>query len=538
MRHLRYTVITVLSFLMSIANASKITPTEGQAIYKSPSTVEDVLVVAPPNQAGISVNYFSEFVVDDKALKLVNSPVNRGDGYDDAAMLVVIIADDISISNQVELLGPASDILFLSRADRGLVACNGCSFENFYRITLAVAETESTFPTSTGLIGQLSTTASGMVSINNLFARGALAVETFANSVSLDGLIDTHDRADAEGLANINGYSQSQNGKFTIGTGSVNLMMGQMEWDYDSQTIKSVRSSDVEKILNGTIKSVEVKITSSDSLRLNTNIDTRTDLLSTTQYKGAAYLPVEGVLVLDFGSGISGIGRQVYSNGKFQFSSNGSLNIVSEELDVSSDSLEFIANKTFFNESGIQSRVIKIAAKNFINRGSIKGEDSVEIWSRTYLFNEFGGEILSRSLLLQAGLMVRNGSRFPYYTDLSESGRELYLSKSLRTLDSSYCQYLCDEIREKKVSYILSPSSITDGLFYDINLAKDNDDGREKASDTGAKVIGDIVKIKSKNFENINPYWVFVPEKGGVELNRSLVSQVKLSAESELVMRL
>lgn len=475
----------LFGFSMSI-EASTITPEEGQAIYKSSSVNGDVLVVHSPNESGISFNNFSEFKVQDIPLKLVNSPVNKGDSYNDAAKLVVIIADEILINNQVELLGPASDILFLSSDDDGYISCNSCSFENFYRITLAAAETESIFPTTDGLIGKLTTSPSGEVVINNLSAKGALAVEALAKTVTLDGLIDTHDRADAEGIANINGYSQSQNGSFTIGTGSVNLMLGHMEWDYDNKTILKVNPSSVSAVLNGSIQSTEVKISSSSPLALNTKVNTKVDVLSTTQYFGKTYLPVESIRVMDFSEGITYLNNELMSDGQVVVNSGGSINIINEKSNISASSVNLISVGKTYNDKRIRAEQVDIASDSFVNRGLLTSDGDVTIWSKNNISNEFGGEILARKVKLHSELgVVRNGSRVPYLTSILE--KEEMLAFSSDFIDNSHLPEV--------------------GTFYrdgvNIDLSSKPELERAKAFITG----GDI-EIIASSFENINPYWV------------------------------
>ena len=518
MRYLHLAVLAVFSVCLSVSQysfASNVVATSGQSIYKSPVTSEDVLTLNPANASGISFNYFDSFLVKDKVLKLVNTPVNNGAGYTDAAMLIVVISDNITIENRIELLGPATDILFLSRTDNGQLTCNSCSFDNFYRITLAAASTESTFPTANGLIGELTTTPNGSISINNLTAAGSLTVETLADSVALNGTLDTHDRAESEGF--MNGYAQNQNGDYTIGTGSVNLMMGQMRWNYDAQTITKVTPSNSDVTLNGSIKSVEVKITSSDSISFNTNVDTRADLLATTQYKGMVYLPEESITIQDFGSKISQINNLLQSQGEIRVKSNSSINLAHKNSHISADKVSLITVKKIYNDKEIESNFTSIASYSLVNRGKISATNDVEIWTDRELLNEFGGEIESNKVvLISENGLIRNGSSTPYFYDFLEKDN-----------DSSPSSWISTD----SISNFIKSSG---GVYYDFGIYK-HDGAKLRAPNINAYISASEIEIRSKNFQNINPYWQGDDGSLSDVLNPSLSNQVRISAENKLI---
>jgi len=514
-KYLAFVSVVFVLFFSANSNASFITPSSthvDQISIVASNTVTgntDLVHVRAANSAGISVNRFDRFEVTDTPLNLVNLP---REGALPSAKRVIIIADTIVLNNTVKLVGPASDILFLSTDTAGSISCNACVLNNFKRITFAAANPEVTLADTASTIGNLNTSASGFIDINGLTAPGSIALEMAANVLSLNGDIITHQRANKDTLG---GYKEDINGAYTIGTGSVNLLLGTIKWNYDTQKLNSLSYSASHNILNGSLESVAVKITASSDLTLNTHIDTRTDLISSVRYENLTYIPDEGLNIQSIGASSLAINGNQESNGDVIVKTTGDLSLESNSTYISGNNIELIAEGEIVTSAIIDADHLQIAALAFQNEGYLSSDHEVEIWAKKHLINQYGGKLTADSVKLQSveGL-VRNGSRTAY-----------------RDSDSIY-----QEVFVFDPAHMLIEEPARQGTFYNLDVEiRSPSDNYVRAADSSAKIAANKVEISAVSFENINPYYKRVNDDGMITLEREYIEQVSVSAENSLI---
>lgn len=496
--------------------ASVITPTSDDSDqihqFSLASENADLLHVKKANSSGISVNRFDTFEVSAKALKIANVKRQASDATEAQTRLIVVIANNFVFENEIELLGPASDILFLSTSDTGAVSCNACVFKNFHRVTFAVASPESTISDNIQQIGKLNTASNGSISINNMSSPGLLALDLFSNTLSLDGEINLHQRADQDALG---GYTQNENGAYTIGTGSVNINLGQIKWDYDNQLVEGVTYDASSTILNGSIKSVAVKVTSSSDLTINTHVDTRTNLVSSIRYKNQTYIANEGIIFQTIGNAYMNVNGNQSTNGVLAIKATGDLNFPTSLTYLEAGNVDIISGNKIVNDAFIKANNIKVAANTIKNEGRLDSDNELQVWADSYILNQYGGIMIADALKLQSKTsFIRNGSRKPYQSEESENNDLLIFSN--------------DYIEELNASQL--------GLFFMDGVTVDTSATSNfvMANDNSAHIGARTLEIVGTGFENINPYYKRVGDDGVVALSRDQIDEVTVTGEDYL----
>ena len=505
---------------------------------RSTENVEKDVMVAidPANASRISINPSSIFNVSANPLQILNlspSIIVNEDGDEIAVLppLVVIVADSIELSNQIELVGPASDILFVATGDgasAGTIACNDCEFKNFHRVTFAVADREGgVFSNEITSIGRLNSAQNGSISISNLTAPGVLGFEALASNITLTGEINTHQRVVKDFLG---GYVNDDAGDLVMGSGSVSLLMGGVDWNYEEQEIKQATVLGLNHQLSGSIKSVNINITSSEGLILDSNIDTRTDLLSSIRYRNQLYILNEEVFIqtlgdalLDFEAGIwqmFQIDSAIHSNGSIDLKSFTNINLESLVNEISGGSVELTAGAAINNSANITaSNSIYMAGDAIENEGDLVANFLVELWAENSLSNQYGGKISGKTVDISAKKgAVRNGSRTPYKSIAADK-------PDLLTITDDYFNTL-DPLRT--------------GIFYsnDFNVETSSVGNLVMALDSSAHILGETITINGAAFENINPYYENVSPDNSAEepyYNGLLYSNEKISLDVDKV---
>lgn len=502
--------------LSMFSSANNIQPdtskTFGVSITNPTSGSFQLLKISPANASGVSVNHFYSFTAQ-KPLKLVNV-ANSQLGFS-AAKLIVIVAPSISLQNEVDVLGIAADVLFISTASNGSISCSSCVFRNVNRLTLAVANTPNALNGSTSLIGEL-TSVPGTISINGLSAPGLLSLEILANNIVLNNVIDTHARANSD-IAG--GYTLAENGSLTIGTSSVNLYHGNLKWNYDSRSVvkSTTQNRTVATELGGSIRAVGVSITSSDSLKISTSINTTTDLRSSVIYKNELRAVPEGINIQSFTPGAPygsiTLNSAMRSAGNVFVSASGNLT-TSSASSLEGVTVSLLAKGRVEQYGRLIADNIRLATeKTLVNRGDVEASINMQIYAIDHIFNEFGGRLVGNEIEIQTenGFM-RNGSRTPYIPNESEVNQFLTFSKA--DLDPSH------------------KSNI--GTFYREGMNVTTNYQRPMAADNGATIFAKTLSIKTKAFENINPYWEFIEEVGPLTLQKKYTNQVTVSGTDRL----
>lgn len=550
---MRFRVRNILSifllgcmYFVHAAHASVISPSSGQNseiefFTLNGNAIDDFLKIRPANQSGISVNKFDTFnVTSDRPLKILNTKGLSAGERAPTAEIIVIEADDIQLSGSIEIVGPLADIIFISTTS-GAISCNSCELKNIFRVVLASAHkldasnNPQTLNSLTTNIGSLKAASGGSVTINGMNAIGALAVEVVSDSLNLSGIVETNQLA-VEKLGG--GYEPSNAGDKKIGSASFSAALGDVIWDFDTQNLLSSNPSVGSSSMEGQVYAVSAKIWASYPLLLNTEIDTRTDALSSIRYRSwdpalqryvdKNHIAKEGISLQIFSeeSEYTAVGSRLFSNNSVLIRSTGGLNFASKYVSVQTDNIEYkesyrcgvfgwdrcwrTVNKTVtYNVTDFSlidapyitvvatdelfigpyikmiSDDLKLGGQSVYNRGRLAASMKLEGYGKKNLINEFGGRLQASTLHLQADNgFVRNGSRTPFVPNESDVGELLdYRSSDLIMLDA----------------YKI-------GTFYKTGMEFDLSE--EKFQGTmQSQLLGDNILIRAKAFENINPYW-------------------------------
>ena len=497
--------------------ASTIIPSDADIqVFNAQESGVDVLRVSPPNTAGISINNFSTFVVDSKPLRLINVAglVDSDDQSDlvevRPAELIVIVADNIDIRSNIEILGSATDVIFLSTNSSGSINCDYCSFDNVLRLSLITAIPDIAVTESITNIGGLTPSTTSAISISNLTAPGSIGVDVLTGKLFLDGTVDIHQRVLKDPMG---GYTNDINGDVVLGTGSLGLILGPITWDYEEDRILSAQLFDGSHNLAGTVYSSSLKISAAGDLNVNTVVDTRTDILSSVNYKNTVHIPRENINIQTFADGELRIDGTQTSNGGIQFNSMGGLYLESSATHISGLDVELIAKNALVNVATIEGQNVSVAGNSVINEGELSALYSLEVWGQGQVSNQYGGLIKADIVkLMSETQVVRNGSRTPYIS------REFEQDHLLNIFGSNYIEQL-------------DPTKL--GTFYALNVPVSTaSDSAIMPADSSAHIISNVLQIKAAAFENINPYYEKIDSENSISLQQEYFNQVSVSSES------
>ncbi|WP_444924589.1 hypothetical protein ACJJH9_05610 [Microbulbifer sp. DLAB2-AF] len=507
--------------MQSDVHASVISPWSSHAdeITLIDNESVDTLRIRPANASGISYNRFNTFSVSGQPLQLLNIPGELEDSTAEEpalvepATLIVIVANDITLNGAVEVLGTPADVLFISKdIESGSIKCANCSFENIPRITMATAR--GSIGDSTNSIGELLTT-DGSISINGLDAPGALILEVLSAQLSINGTINLQQPVDKVS----GGFIPSDSGKYILGTGMVNAMVTVNKWDYTSQSITEVyhgwRPTDHSTLLEGEIRSAAVKLTTGDCFLLDADIDTTNDFLSSVRYGDKILLSGESVTIQSFGDCTTKIEGDIKSDGDIAFKSNSDLLFPDANSSIEALSLKAIAKGRIENKAELFAHNLELAANEFVNFGQLESGNILAVWAEENVYNQFGGRLAGGTVDVQSEKgFVRNGSRTPYLAPESSVDDLL--------------EFVSDDL-------ILTAAETSElGTYYRNGVNVSTKQNYSQPTDTSAQIHGQRVRIKTKGFENINPYWEQVPDTQYTLLMRSRVNQTVVAGEDSL----
>lgn len=518
-------LMAALSLLPLAVGASVIEPLAGQSATFAPDLAagEDFLYLNPPNSAGISVNKFATFSAT-SPIKIMNTPThNAQTGTAIAsARLVVIVAPKIQLSSVMDIVGPATDVVFITNDSAGgSIECNACVINNTLRLLLASAYSNSITSEMTAL-GRIN--AEGSVTVRSLFAPGSIGLDIVAGRVISSGEININQAAMKSGAG---GFSTLPGGQYSIGTGSIDVLSGAFEWDYEARKIIGIGNNSAQYSMGGLFKAPRVYISSSHHLLFDGRVDTRVDAVSAVSYRGETHVPQEAAAIQTLSNG-SGSGTSIIMNGSLV--SDNSIDIratkdiiVRPSAKVAGANVKLIAGKVIVNDGDISGALISLAGREVLNEGLVNATLEVDIWADMDLANQYGGVIRGPIIKLGSDKVVRNGSRTPYRTEAANRN-------NLLSLNSSELLASLDGLFEFDTS---SLNSANLGTYYQLpgSLLLVNDGSVEMASDHSAHVLGDKIYIKAAAVENINPYYERVTKQSRVLLNRDRINQVAIHAE-------
>lgn len=507
---IRWIVLTLVVASCQLAYASNFgdATTKGVKVILDSGTqsaqgVEsDLLVMKTPNSYGISVNDLSAFSID-KPLKIANIAASYGTSF--AAKLIIIRSPSITLNSHIEIVGETADILLVSSSGSAQVNCNNCGFKNAGRVTLAAGT--SVVNSGMSAVGDIKSLAGAKVNVNSLVAENVDSVELIGNDVTTAGTIRTNMRAVYHPSG---GYEIHPQGGLVVGSGGVNIYSRNIDVNYESLTIQKASTSSAPLTINARVESATINIFSASAVTVAAQLNTKSDILATTVYRGKLSSTKEAINITTLGN--SAANSLLAINAELKSDNDIILNTASDayiNAPVTAKKVELIAVNKVHNKSTISAFSSSIVADNIENNGTIKGTQSdqstVALVAVKDINNSYGGKIFSSTISLksQNGL-IRNGSQFPY-----RPATQLVLKA---------------ETVESKVLDTLSP----------LNYA-----GATKVSDLSAKIVGKNIVINSlTNVENINPYFVYTTNpatwSNGVPFDVNAVDRVVLIADEAL----
>tara|TARA_R110001592_G_scaffold349845_1_gene645487 strand:- start:5785 stop:8343 length:2559 start_codon:yes stop_codon:yes gene_type:complete len=498
-------LLFVISSLCSLSSFSS-TVTPISSIHVENSDTQDIVIVNKPNTNGLSINKFISFQID-RPLKLINLAKEQDGEPQAAADLIVIQADNLSVLHNITLLGPAADLLLVLKGSGKTLQCNGCSFENFNRVTLATVATSFDLSESDSQVGVLQPIAGQAIELRSVESPGVLAFEAVSREISFAVDINTHTRVKQSSLG---GYEKDINGNLTMGGGSVNLVLGNNQWNYESQSVVKAMDSSIEPNISGNIISSAVKISHSGRLNSSISINTRSDLLSVVRYQGQQQMTGESVTIQSLRDSLT-VDASIQSNGSVTLQS-GKLLSISDSASVTSPMVNIYSRNDIHNLGVVQTDHLGVAGGFILNRGRLEAFETAELYADNNIVNNFGGIIVAPDLAIEsANGIFRNGSRYPYVSE-NHNYSDLF---ALDTVEEIY-------------------ESVGMGAYYRSDIFEEDLTKRNKPDSTQAVVVGESLRIKAAAIENLNPYWVPYNSDGSYTIDKRYMSQVMIGGLKSL----
>ena len=532
----RLFIVILSACVANTALASIITPSHSATRYL-PNHVgtEDFLYVAPPNAAGLSINYFSRLEVTER-LKIVNTPsyhADSGEPIASANTVVIITNGSMTLSSAIDIVGPATDLVLISSDSSGSgdISCSNCTFSNALQISLISGQKEGAALTSASqTIGTWST--KGSIDIDSLFAPGITRLNIIGDTVTASGEININQAAMK---STSGGYSAVAHGRYEIGSGGIDLVMGPVRWNYEKGQLLTTRLRYIANVLEGDFKAPRVNVTSAGTVRLEGSVDTRVDALSAVSFKEHTNIPQEGItiqaLLTGFTYGSVEVRGDLYSDNEINIRSTRSANLTNSSH-IKAKNVQVLAGTKVFNRATIEAEVVSMAGDELVNEGTIDAISDAHLLAENDLSNQYGGIIRASNIYLDSeNKVVRNGSRTPYQT--RDQNRNNFLDLEASEILSNLTSYDRDPISSVLArsnsseigAYYLLPSGfmVANRLSYNIMPESHK-----------AHIIGKNIVIRAPAFENINPYFEYVEDDEQLTLSRKRIDQVMVAAENSI----
>jgi hypothetical protein len=274
------------------------------------SSSDGAILVPAKSQKGVSFNVFSQFDLVNTNLRIFNG--GDGSAASLAAKLIVIQAEQINLTANIEIIGHPADILFITNSSRtNVINCQQCGFKNIGRATLSAAWFSSNsagnrlpeyLVNTSNRIGVLKAASGGKINVNGLYSPGLQSLELIAQRITTSGTIDTNLRAMAHPQG---GHIIHPSGNKIVSAGGINIYSGQMSIGYDDLRISDAISIVSEAKLGGIYRAATIGISSPDHITIEASADLSTisDFVSTSVRTpsnsdvGSLYVPVEGIYI-------------------------------------------------------------------------------------------------------------------------------------------------------------------------------------------------------------------------------------------------
>ncbi|MCS0397192.1 FhaB protein, partial [Vibrio diabolicus] len=496
--------------------------TDTQVLQQSSSNF-DILVPAKAKN-GISYNVFSKFELSGKPLTVVNTDDTsggvRGTGKAD---LIVIESNNISLKDQLSILGSPVDILFITRSASGKLTCEQCSFDNVGRVTMAAAAPSySSSAKTVNSIGDLTTVRGGKITVKGLVSPGLQSLELIADTIDTSGTIDTNLRAENHPES---GMIIVDRGSKVVGAGGINMFTGRLKVSYEDLAVKSATLSSAWSTIKGKFRAATIAIASPNNIAIDADMSTMSDALSTSQHRGKLYAPTEGVFVQSLGKYKSREYQNIHVKATAKLSSDNHLSLKSlsnihilkqgnKQAKVIGGDMTLIALNEVHQQGYVAADEVKVSANQFINTGLVESAN-IDVETEESIYNSFGGKVLGKNVTLysKSGAVI-NGSR---------ADKAVFLDKALTIGGEGY------EVKKQ--------FGIWQSLDDDPDI-KSQINSANSVSTVSASILADNLDIQAKIIENINPYRLEKADSvnwdAGIRVNGIKANQVAIEAERSL----
>ncbi|KZN59332.1 hypothetical protein N473_03995 [Pseudoalteromonas luteoviolacea CPMOR-1] len=489
-----------------LVSASTLTTTDSNISFLSGD--KDKLIIAPPNQHGISYNRFTNFTVDKPLLMLDPNGLASSDAGT-KLKTIVIHANSLSLKSELAFASGDIDanIVFVVNNDNGLISCSSCSFKGYPRITLAVADSSSGYSKNMSSIGNLTNRNAGRISLNNLSAPDATSIETHSQYISTAGNISSTFRASASGS-----HHKISNSGLVGVSGGFNFFLGRMTVDYNTHEI--VDADQVTTLgaitFSGTIHGAGVSIVSARPVTINSGakITTQSDIMATSHFGDDFFVPTGNIDIVML-SQTTALGT---INNKGSVLSDTGINIQAIRLynsgTIKGHNAEVTIKDQAQNLGTIEmSGKFELSAKTIDNRKVLAG-NTLRAHATDAVFNHFGGSIVGYNVSFETDYFI-NGSRIASVPTIKKH--------SALTIEDGL------EPAEKY------------GVFNTNSFARFT--SAQLSANRPAHISATHLNIKANVLENINPYY---KERGSaawpgkVNLDYAKSRQVSITAQYTL----
>ncbi len=505
-------LLLILFVVPAYSSPSDIKPIGASTKYHYVAGGPDILITAPKNAAGISINNFNSFQVWNNTLFIYNGQRQLGDSVtNDAADIIVISSPVIGLSSKIEIIGKPADLIFITSSDK---LTSSSDFTNANRVTMV----NGTYNDPVN-IGDITTRPGGEIFISTLNAPGLQSLELIAEHITTNS-IDINLAANNHSAG---GMMITDDGDYVVGSGGVNFYAGQFiigyhELDIIRRNTDTGHSTEPALTINGSIKAATIAITGSGDNEIiiaqDAELNTTNDTLSSSMVNGELYIPIEGVYITAFYTYVSSytavlsepitINGTIITDNEFSLKTFGDSTLSTTSTIIAKD-ISLIAKNKISTDGLIQTTNFEASAKYFFNTANITANE-VNIEVDTSITNHRGGDIRANKITLKTDIFgkVTNGS-------VSQS--------------STY--------------------TAPDSLSPRVDLTTTQWGVRLYVQETGfpvtnlsANLLANEIYIDTGYFENINPYWL--PKSAndawdtGISINSDQTNRVSVQAEKTL----
>ncbi|MDK2596182.1 hypothetical protein [Pseudoalteromonas obscura] len=500
--------ITLLILLLGpsfLVSASSLTTSDSNIHFLRGD--KDKLIIAPPNQHGISYNRFTNFIVDKPILMLdSNGLANSNTG--NKLKTIVIHANSLSLRNELVFASGdiAANIVFIVDSDNGSISCNNCSFKGYPRITLAVASSSTGYSKHMSSLGNLTNRNAGQIALSNLSAPDAASIETHAQYVSTTGNISSTFRASAHGSQ----HQLSNSGLIGV-SGGFNFFIGRMTVNYNTHEIIDAKQVSLSSnTFSGTIHGAGVSIVSARPVTINSGakLTTQSDIMATSHIGDDFFAPTGNIDIVT----VSQTPTLGTINNKGSVLSDTGVNLQATRLynsgTIKGHNAEITINDELQNTGTFEiSGNFELSAKAIDNRNKLAG-NTLRVHASDAVFNHFGGSILGYNVSFDTDYFI-NGSR----------------NASTPTIKKHTALTIKDGL-EPAEKY---------GIFNSNQFSQFT--SQQLIASRPAHISATHLNIKAKILENINPYYKERGDAawpGKVSLDYGKSRQVSITAQHTL----